>query len=152
MNITRRALLGTGVALAAGFMAPGLARAAKPSVTVYKTLTCSCCTLWVDHLTRSGFPVKSENHVDLAPIKKKLGVPAAVSSCHTAVVQGYVVEGHVPADVIDRLLAERPTVVGIGVPGMPIGAPGMEAPGGRAEPFQVLSFDRDGRTQVFATR
>lgn len=86
------------------------------------------------------------------PIKQKLGVPRALQSCHTAVVGGYVIEGHVPADVIDRLLRERPSVVGLAVPGMPVGAPGMEAPGRAPDRYQVMAFDRDGRTTVYASR
>jgi hypothetical protein len=89
---------------------------------------------------------------DLAPVKRKLGVPPALQSCHTAVVEGYVIEGHVPADLIDRLLRERPPVIGLAVPGMPVSSPGMEAPGQAAERYQVLAFDQKGRTTVFATR
>ena len=88
----------------------------------------------------------------MAPVKRKLGVPPALQSCHTAVVEGYVIEGHVPADLIDRLLRERPSVVGLAVPGMPVGSPGMETPGQAAERYQVLAFDQKGRTTVFATR
>ena len=89
---------------------------------------------------------------DLAPIKRKLGVPRALQSCHTATVEGYVIEGHVPADLIDRLLRERPSVVGLAVPGMPVGSPGMEAPGQAADRYQVLAFDQKGQTTVFASR
>jgi len=89
---------------------------------------------------------------DLAPVKRKLGVPPALQSCHTAVVEGYVIEGHVPADLIDRLLRERPPVIGLAVPGMPVGSPGMEAPGQAAERYQVMAFDQKGRSTVFATR
>ncbi len=89
---------------------------------------------------------------DLAPIKRKLGVPRALQSCHTAAVEGYVIEGHVPADLIDRLLRERPSVVGLAVPGMPVGSPGMEAPGQAADRYQVLAFDQKGHTTVFASR
>ena len=89
---------------------------------------------------------------DLAPVKRKLGVPPSLQSCHTAVVEGYVIEGHVPADLIDRLLRERPPVVGLAVPGMPVGSPGMEAPGQAAERYQVMAFDQKGRNTVFATR
>ncbi len=96
--------------------------------------------------------MKPEDVDDLAPIKRKLGVPRALQSCHTAEVEGYVVEGHVPADLIDRLLRERPAVAGLAVPGMPIGAPGMEAPGQAAERYQILTFDQKGRTTVFASR
>jgi len=96
--------------------------------------------------------VKTEDATDLAPIKQKLGVPPALQSCHTALIEGYVIEGHVPADLIDRLLRERPPVAGLAVPGMPVGSPGMEVPGQAAERYQVLAFDRSGRTTVYATR
>ncbi|HEU4438015.1 MAG TPA: DUF411 domain-containing protein [Methylomirabilota bacterium] len=89
---------------------------------------------------------------DLVPVKRKLGVPEALESCHTAVVEQYVIEGHVPADVIDRLLRERPAVAGLAVPGMPIGAPGMEAPGRKSERYDVMAFDRQGRATVYASR
>jgi len=106
----------------------------------------------VGHLRKHGFPIQTEDVTDLAPIKRKLGVPAALESCHTAVVEGYVVEGHVPADVIDRLLRERPAVVGLAVPGMPVGSPGMEVPNQPAQPYQVLTFDRSGRQAVYVSR
>ena len=96
--------------------------------------------------------MKAEDLDDLTPIKQKLGVPRALQSCHTAVVEGYVIEGHVPADLIDRLLRERPSVVGLAVPGMPVGSPGMEAPGQASERYQVLAFDQKGRTTVYASR
>ena len=96
--------------------------------------------------------MKTEDLDDLAPIKQKLGVPAALQSCHTAVVDGYVVEGHVPADLIDRLLRDRPPVVGLAVPGMPVGSPGMDAPGQKPERYQVLAFDRKGQTTLYASR
>jgi hypothetical protein len=96
--------------------------------------------------------VKPEDVGDLMPLKRKLGVPRALHSCHTAVVDGYVIEGHVPADVIDRLLRERPPVVGLAVPGMPVGAPGMEVPGQAPDRYQVLAFDQKGRTIVYVSR
>jgi hypothetical protein len=96
--------------------------------------------------------VKAEDANDLAPIKQKLGVPRALQSCHTAVVEGYVIEGHVPADLVDRLLRERPSIAGLAVPGMPIGSPGMEVPGRQSERYTVLAFDRSGRTTPYATR
>jgi hypothetical protein len=96
--------------------------------------------------------VKTEDLDDLAPVKRRLGVPPALQSCHTAVADGYVIEGHVPADVIDRLLRERPGIVGLAVPGMPVGSPGMEVPGQAAERYQVMAFDRNGRTTVYAQR
>ena len=104
------------------------------------------------HLQTNGFPVKTEHLDDLGPIKRKYAVPAELQACHTALVEGYVVEGHVPADLIDRLLRERPAVAGIAVPGMPPGSPGMEAPGRAPERYQVLTFDRSGRTSLFANR
>jgi hypothetical protein len=96
--------------------------------------------------------VKTENLTDLRPIKAKHGIPAALEACHTALVGGYVVEGHVPADVIIRLLRERPTAVGLAVPGMPAGSPGMEVPRTPAQRYQVFTFDRNGKTGVFVTR
>ncbi len=96
--------------------------------------------------------MKVENLTNLRPIKAKHGVPAALQACHTALVDGYVVEGHVPADLIVRLLRERPPVVGLAVPGMPAGSPGMEVPGSPADRYQVFTFDRIGKTAVFASR
>ena len=104
------------------------------------------------YLRANGFPVKAEDTEDLAAIKKKHGVPGNLQSCHTALVEGYVLEGHVPADLIDRLLRERPAIAGLAVPGMPSGSPGMESPGRAPEPYQVIAFERSGRTSVFASR
>ena len=104
------------------------------------------------HLRASGYPVKEENVPDVTPTKRRLGVPQRLAACHTALVEGYVIEGHVPADLIDRLLLERPRAAGLAVPGMPVGSPGMESPGQKSEPYQILIFDRSGKTTVFATR
>ena len=104
------------------------------------------------HLRASGYPVKEESVPDVTPTKRRLGVPARLAACHTALVEGYVVEGHVPADLIDRLLRERPEAAGLAVPGMPAGSPGMESPGQKSEPYEVLIFDRAGKTEVYATR
>ena len=104
------------------------------------------------HLRASGYPVKAENVKDITPIKRQYGIPVRLESCHTALVEGYVVEGHVPADLIDRLLKERPRIVGLAVPGMPAGSPGMESPAQAPERYQVLTFDRSGNTTVFASR
>jgi hypothetical protein len=106
----------------------------------------------VGHLRSNGFTVTERNETDLAPVRRRHGVPSALESCHTALVDGYVIEGHVPADLIDRLLRERPKVAGLAVPGMPVGSPGMESPGQKPERYQVLTFDTGGRTTVFATR
>ena len=104
------------------------------------------------HLRAAGFEVKEQNVDALAPIKKRFGVPTPLQSCHTALVGDYVIEGHVPADLIQRLLRERPAVAGLAVPGMPVGSPGMEAPGRPAERYDVLAFEKSGRTTVFARR
>ena len=104
------------------------------------------------HLQKNGFQVNDEPTPDLRAIKAKYGVPAELHSCHTAVIDGYVVEGHVPADLITRLLRERPKVAGLAVPGMPIGSPGMEVPGRPAQRYQVFTFEKGGKSGVFATR
>lgn len=119
-----------------------------PVVTVYKTPTCGCCTKWVDHLKASGFRVESHDITDVSPIKAEHGVPGNLHSCHTAVVDGYVVEGHIPADVVRKLLAERPQVAGIAVPGMPMGSPGMEGP--YTQNYDVLAFTREGEKRVYS--
>lgn len=122
-----------------------------PVVTVYKTPTCGCCTSWADHLEEHGFVVQLVDRPDLTPIKRQHGVPDVLASCHTGVVDGYVIEGHVPAEVIRQLLAERPDVRGIAVPGMPIGSPGMEM-GSFVEPYEVFTFDETGPRGVYAVR
>jgi hypothetical protein len=106
----------------------------------------------VGHLRQQGFPVKVENLTNLLPIKARYGVPADLEACHTALVDGYVVEGHVPADLIVRLLRERPPMVGLAVPGMPPGSPGMEVPGSPAARYDVFAFDKAGKRGVYATR
>jgi hypothetical protein len=119
-------------------------------VTVYKSPTCGCCAKRNEHMKANGFAVTSNDMPDMASIKDKNGVPAPLRSCHTAIVGGYVIEGHVPADVIKKLLRERPQVAGIAVPGMPMGSPGMEGP--TKDTYQVVSFDKKGATTVYATR
>lgn len=123
---------------------------AGPSVVVYKSATCGCCRLWAEHLRKAGFAVDARNVDNLDPIKQRVGVPVGRGSCHTAEVAGYFVEGHVPADDIKRLLAERPNAKGLAVPGMPVGSPGMEAPSGEVKPYDVLLVSQDGSTRVFA--
>jgi hypothetical protein len=120
-------------------------------VVVYKTPWCGCCVKWADHLSENGFSVATEEVTDLAEVKLRQNVGREISSCHTALIDGYVIEGHVPADVIKKFLKERPPVVGLTVPGMPIGSPGMEM-GAYKEPYEVLTFDREGNTQVYARR
>jgi hypothetical protein len=144
-------LLGAVVALTASPAAQQ--KTVLPSVHVYKTPTCGCCSLWVDHMRHAGFTVKAEDvsHETLQQLKTKFGVPDSANSCHTALLAGYVVEGHIPAVTVKRMLKERPKVVGIAVPGMPVGSPGMEVPGVPARPYDVLSFDKTGATRVFTT-
>ena len=110
---------------------------AGPLITVYKTPSCGCCVKWVEYLQKEGFEVKSVNRDDLAPIKQRAGVPPAMSSCHTALVDGYVVEGHVPAQAIRKLLQERPDTRGLSVPGMPANSPGMGEMDGRLKTFTL---------------
>jgi hypothetical protein len=106
----------------------------------------------VDHLRDRGFSVKTENLQNLRPIKAKHRVPTDLEACHTALVGDYVVEGHVPADVVMRLLRERPRILGVALPGMPVGSPGMEVPGRSPQRYEVFSFDQRGKTGVFARR
>lgn len=105
----------------------------------------------MSYMLRNGFSVEVKNIENMNLIKETYGVPLELQSCHTAVVDGYVIEGHVPADAVTRLLAERPAVVGIAVPGMPLGAPGMEQPGVTPEPYDVLTFDAAGNVALFAS-
>ncbi len=121
---------------------------ALPKALVYKTPSCGCCSLWVDHMREAGFEVDARDLNDIIPVKIDAGVPPRMSSCHTTLIDGYVVEGHIPAEHVKRLLEERPDVVGIAVPGMPIGSPGMEGIGAR--PYRVLSWDRQGNVEVYA--
>ena len=118
-------------------------------VKVYKTHTCKCCGKWVDYLEANGFAVETIEVLSVKPAKTANGVPPELSSCHTALVGGYVVEGHVPIADIRRLLEERPDIEGIAVPGMPIGSPGMEGP--HPESYDVVSFRGGARVAVFAT-
>lgn len=122
-------------------------RATAEKALVYKSPTCGCCSAWVDHLREQGFDVEARDVADVAQYKLEHGVPYDLGSCHTAVIGGYVIEGHVPAANIRRLLAERPDIAGLAVPGMPSGSPGMPGP---AQSYAVIAFDRDGNQQVYA--
>jgi hypothetical protein len=131
----------------------GVAQTPKPMpVTVYKSPTCGCCAKWVEHMKASGFDVTVNEMPDVAPIKDKQGVPVNLRSCHTALVGGYAIEGHVPADVIKKLLRERPNALGVAVPGMPMGSPGMEVPSNQKDAYNVMLFDKAGKTTVYASR
>ena len=125
------------------------AEIAKPVVHVWKSPTCGCCAAWVKHLKAAGYPVEVEDVQDINTIKRARGIPSGAWSCHTAEVDGYLVEGHVPAATIDRVLAEHPAVAGVAVPGMPMGSPGMEVPGRKADPYQVVSFTAQGEMKLY---
>ena len=123
---------------------------ALPLMVVHKSPTCGCCGSWIEHMQKAGFKVESRNVDDMTPVKTRVGVPPAKGSCHTAEVGGYFIEGHVPAEDVKRLLAERPDAKGLTVPGMPGGSPGMELPDGSVQPYVVELVARDGTTSVFA--
>lgn len=129
-----------------------MSAAAEPTtVEVYKSPTCGCCVKWIEHLRAEGFAVRATDLDNLNELKASHGVPQQLQSCHTAVVNGYALEGHVPAADVRRLLQERPTIGGLAVAGMPIGSPGMEVPGTKAHAYDVIAFDKGGVTQVFAS-
>lgn len=134
-----------GVLLVASADGPRAADA--PVVTVYKSPSCGCCTAWAEHMEEAGFAVEVVDDPDLRAVKAEHGVPPSLRTCHTATVEGYTIEGHVPAADVRRLLDERPPVAGIGVAGMPVGSPGMPGP---AERYDVVAFTADGRTAVYA--
>lgn len=134
--------------VAGGLLALGsVAHAA--ALTVYKSASCGCCSKWVEHVEKHGFEVKVVNVDDIMAVKAKAGIPNKLASCHTSMVGGYVVEGHVPAADIKKLLAANPKAKGIAVPGMPMGAPGMDQ-GGHRQPFETLLLKADGSTVTFA--
>ncbi len=136
-----------GLAVLSAFAVPSRRAVVPPSITVYHSPTCGCCKEWVKHLETNGFTVKSIEQADVSPIKAELGVPKRLVSCHTAVIAGYVVEGHVPAADIHRLLREKPKVAGLTAPGMPGASPGMNT---GKDPYDVLTFDVAGQTTVWA--
>ena len=140
--LTRRSaiLVVAGTAL---FATTGGRAVDEQIITVHKDPSCGCCSGWVKHLQQAGFAVATIETADLEPVKTRLGVPADLAACHTAQVDGYVIEGHVPAVALRRLLDEKPSAAGLAVPGMPIGSPGMEE--GRPEPYEVVLFGPAGR-------
>ena len=145
--LTRRAL---AFGLAAATIGVALrSAAAAPHIVVSKDPSCGCCSGWVEHMRSAGFVTQVREISDLEPLKRRLGVPAALASCHTAEVDGFVIEGHVPAPAVRRLLAERPSATGLAVPGMPVGSPGMEVPGSPDETYEVVLFGPSGQ-RVFA--
>jgi hypothetical protein len=137
----------TSAALVGALGIPVLAHAASPVINVYKSEYCGCCVEWVKHLKANGFTVNSKNVENPSDYREKGGIPNALGSCHTGMVGGYAIEGHVPASEIKRLLKEKPAAKGLAVPAMPMGAPGMEGP--RKDPFDVLLVQANGRTAVY---
>lgn len=134
------------------FIATLAIAADKPGaeVTVFKSPTCSCCTVWAAHMRENGFTVNEKKVDNVVAYKQQLGVPGNLSSCHTAVVGGYVIEGHVPASDVRRLLLEKPDIRGLTVPGMVAGSPGMEQ-GGRKDSYSVLAIKKDGTSYIYKT-
>jgi len=142
--LTRRTL--TAALVLAPFAARGAPADSFPKLTVTKDTTCGCCAGWTEHVRAAGFPVEVVETNDLNRVKARLGVPGRLAACHTAEIDDYVIEGHVPASAIRRLLAERPQVKGLAVPGMPVGSPGMEVEGSPAETYDVIAFGPSGQT------
>ncbi len=145
MGLATTVVAGSGILAILNVQSPAYAE----EVNVYKDPNCGCCMAWVEHLRNSGFKVSVRDMTNLGRIKAEFGVPDQLQSCHTATVDGYIVEGHVPAVDIVRLLAERPKARGIAVPGMPIGSPGMEQER-EQEAYDVLMFQDDGTSAIFA--
>ena len=131
--------------------APLGAQRQATAIQVFKSPTCGCCANWVKHLQQHGFTTTVTDVEDVNAVKAKYKVPGRLGSCHTAIVDGYVLEGHVPAADVQRLLKERPAVVGLAVPGMPIGSPGMEVASMKPQAYQVVAFDRDGQFKVYSS-
>jgi hypothetical protein len=138
------------MALVLSGCSPTTAEPSLPGVTVHKNASCGCCKIWVERLRSAGFPVEVRDVDNLNDVKQRVGIPYGMGSCHTAEVDGYFVEGHVPIEDVKRLLRERPAAKGLTVPGMPAGSPGMEVPSGAVQPYDVILVGRDGSTSVFS--
>jgi hypothetical protein len=144
---------GFGLALAGGrSLWAAVSRSADPTMTIYMSPTCGCCAKWVDHVKAAGFKTVVHEEEGMDTVKESLGVPRGMRSCHTAQVDKYLIEGHVPAEDIRKLLARKPKAAGLAAPGMPASSPGMAVPGEPREPYDVLLFQRDGTSEVFARR
>lgn len=147
-QISRRLIIGSAAGLALAGTARAQGRGSR-ALAVYKSPTCGCCDGWVTHMRQAGFTVAVHVVADPGTVRRARGLPDALASCHTGVIDGYAIEGHVPAADVVRLLAERPEAIGLALPGMPMGSPGMETPGGWTEPFDTLLVLRSGQTRVF---
>lgn len=148
--MNRRLILGNATAVALWVAMSAFAADPTNEVVVYKSPYCGCCGAWIEHMRAAGFSVKVTAVTDTTAARKRLGFPDEYGSCHTATVAGYVLEGHVPAAEVKRLLAAKPNAMGLAVPGMPPSSPGMDVPG-RKDPYQVLLVDRSGRSNVYAS-
>jgi len=135
---------------AAGALGQPRAPAPSRAITIYKDPNCGCCKDWVTHVRGAGFVPTVHDTKDMAAVKASMGVPSTLESCHTARIGGYTIEGHVPADLIDRLLLEKPIALGLAVPGMPMGSPGME--GSRKDKYDIMLFNKNGKSRVYASR
>jgi len=148
----QRLILGLSVALLAVAVLVYVNVSDSAAVTMYSSPTCNCCAKWADHLEAEGLSVQTEQTSNMAQVKREQGIPYNMGSCHTALVEGYVIEGHVPAAEVKRLLEERPDIRGLAVPGMPIGSPGMESPNpDDHEEYDVIAFGGENGDYVFAT-
>jgi hypothetical protein len=147
-TFVRAALAGSATVLTVSPLA-ALRRSPGTVITVYKSPSCGCCKAWVTHIEKEGFKAQIHDVDDVTPYKKQYHVPDAMQSCHTAVVGDYVIEGHVPADLIQKVLKEKPAILGLATPGMPQSAPGMDM--GKT-PYDVIAFTRTGKTSVYAKR
>ncbi len=154
---TRRRVLRAALHLSGAYLTtlvlPAMAAPPPTNMTVWKSPTCGCCNDWIQHLQDSGFKVEAVNVPDSRHVRAKFGMPVKFASCHTGLVGGYVVEGHVPAREIRKLLKEKPAALGISVPAMPLGSPGMDGPSyrGMRDPYDVLLIQRDGTARVYAS-
>ena len=147
--MNRRFALNALAALSLPLALPSIAATSFPEVHVFKSPYCGCCGAWVDHLQAAGFAIKVTDVNDTTAARERLGMPDKFGSCHTATVASYVLEGHVPADEVKRLLAEKPKAIGLAVPGMPPSSPGMDVPG-RGDPYDVFLIARNGQESVYA--
>src|SRR5215468_8014766 len=149
--LSRRSFLLSAAATVVAARRPLFAETPPSVLTVYKDPNCGCCVKWIEHMSKSGFVVSVKDVSNMDEIKQTMRVPAELQSCHTAIVDKYVIEGHVPGDVVKKFLAEKPAALGLAVGGMPMGSPGMEG-GGRVDHYNVMVFDRTGKSRVYAKR
>ena len=149
-NIVKKVVGALAGVILVGGLLPISSGVKAADIVVYKSPTCGCCNAWVDHLKENGFTVETKDRQNMSKIKDLMGVPQNLRSCHTAEVGGYLLEGHVPADLIAKMLKDKPQIKGLTVPGMPMGSPGME--GNRKDPYDILAFKKGGEVQIYGSR